>query len=89
MWDNLATENNSYATVTYTGLAEMVQDVAPVGTKSCRCQVTEFLLEVLPDIARGISHLSFFFSEKDNAFTQILPTTLKQDTANVCGGVID
>lgn len=89
MWENPATEKNSYATVTYTGLAEMGQDVAPVGTKSCRCQVTEFLLEVLPDIARGISHLSFFFSEKDNAFTQILPTTLKQDTTNVCGGVID
>ena len=63
--------------------------MSPLLALSCRCQVTEFLLEVLPDIARGISHLTFFFSEKDSAFTQILPTTLKQDTTNVCGGVIE
>ena len=72
--------------ILYKNLLRQSQDLAPA--LLCLCQVTEFLLGVLPDIAGGRSDLSFSVLEKDNTFTQILPTALKlkQDRTNFHGG---
>ena len=77
IWDRILCKN----------LLQQSQDLAPA--LLCLCQVTEFLLGVLPDMAGGISDLNFSVLEKGNVFTQILPTALKQDRTNVHGGGIE